>query len=81
MCKRTTRYCAEEYTMPMDVPFATIQRYFNIYTFDKPLFIQKDYESKMSSAPKYTNKKLTQYKKYNSPDDRVGLVYKDQIIL
>ena len=80
MCKRTTRYCAEEYPMPMDVPFAMIQRFFNIYCLDKPMFIQKDYEDKMSSAPKYTNKKLTEYKVYKSPDERDGIFYKDEII-
>jgi hypothetical protein len=80
MCKRTTRYCAEEYPMPMDVPFATIQRFFNIYTLDKPLFIQKNYDSKMSAAPKYTEKRLTEYKKYNSPEQGTGLLYNDEII-
>lgn len=80
MCIRTTRYCAEEYTMPMDIPFATIQRFFNVYSFDKPFFIQKEYNNSMSAAPQFTNKRLTAYKKYNSPEDRVGNLYKDQII-
>jgi hypothetical protein len=80
MCKRTTRYCAEEYPMPMDVPFATIQRYFNIYALNKPAFIQKDYVGKMSAAPKYTNGKLTEYKRYTELHDRYGALYKDEII-
>jgi len=79
-CKRTTRYCAYEYPMPMDVPFAMIQRFYNVYTTDKPLFIQKDYENKMSSAPKYTTKSLTEYKIYESPEHRTGLFYRDNII-
>lgn len=61
MCKRTTRYCAEEYPMPMDVPFAMIQRFFNIYAANSPIFVQKDYDGKMSNAPKYTTNKLTSY--------------------
>ena len=80
VCQRTTKYCAEEYPMPMDVPFAMIQRFYNVYTINKPLFIQKDYDSKMSSAPKYTNKKLTEYKTYKSPKIRPGLLYEDDII-
>lgn len=80
VCQRTTKYCAEEYPMPMDVPFAMIQRFYNIYTTDKPLFVQKDYEEKMSAAPKYTNKSLTGYKKYSSPQERTGLFYRDEII-
>lgn len=80
VCKRTTKYCAEEYDMPMDVPFAMIQRFFNVYTTDSPFFIQKDYESKMSAAPKYTNRKLTSYKTYHSPEQKTGYFYKDEII-
>ena len=80
MCKRTTRYCAEEYPMPMDVPFAMMQRFFNIYALNKPAFIQKDYGGKMSNAPKYTNGKLTEYKKYSELHDRYGYIYKDEII-
>jgi hypothetical protein len=80
VCKRTIKYCAEEYPMPMDVPFAMIQRFYNVYTINKPLFIQKDYEEKMSHAPKYTGKALTQYKTYSDPDQRPGLLYKDEII-
>lgn len=79
-CQRTTKYCAEEYPMPMDVPFAMIQRFYNIYTLDKPMFIQKDYEEKMSAAPKYTNKNLTGYQRYESPEHRTGLFYRDEII-
>ena len=80
VCQRTTKYCAEEYPMPMDVPFAMIQRFFNVYTLNKPLFVQKDYNSKMSSAPKYTDKKLTEYKTYKNPDQKPGFIYKDEII-
>lgn len=80
ICKRTTKYCAEEYPMPMDVPFAMIQRFFNIYALNKPMFIQKDYKGKMSAAPKYTRGKITEYKTYESPDQRAGIFYKDEII-
>ncbi len=80
MCKKTTRYCAEEYPMPMDVPFAMIQRFFNIYALDKPMFIQKDYEGKMSAAPKFTRGKITEYRKFQSPEHRTGLFYNDEII-
>ena len=80
MCRKTTKYCAEEYPMPMDVPFAMIQRFFNIYCLNKPMFIQKDYEGKMSAAPKFTRGKLTEYKRYDSPASRVGLFYNDEII-
>lgn len=62
MCKRTTKYCAEVYAMPMDVPFAMIQRFFNVYAFNEPIFVQKDYAGKMSAAPQYTNGKITEYK-------------------
>lgn len=80
MCRRTASYCAYEYPMPMDVPFAMMQRFFNIYCLDRPMFIQKDYDGKMSAAPKYTRNRLTDYKRYNSPSDRVGLFYNDEII-
>ena len=80
MCKKTTKYCAETYPMPMDVPFAMIQRFFNIYALDKPMFIQKDYEGKMSAAPKYTRGKITEYRKFKSPSERTGLFYNDEII-
>lgn len=81
MCKKTTKYCAEEYPMPMDVPFAMIQRFFNIYALNKPMFIQKDYEGKMSAAPQYTRGKITEYKRYTSPTQKTGLHYNDEIIL
>lgn len=80
MCQRTTKYCAEEYSMPMDVPFAMIQRFYNIYTINKPLFVQKDYDGKMSAAPKFTNKSLSDYKFYDSPQQKSGIFYKDEII-
>lgn len=80
MCKRTTRYCAEEYPLPMDVPFAMIQRFFNVYAINDPLFIQKDYEGKMSVAPAYTNKKLTQYKVRELTDFDPRFIFWDNII-
>lgn len=80
VCQQTTNYCANEYPMPMDVPFAMIQRFYNVYCLDKPMFVQKDYNTKMSNAPKYTNGRLTRYLKYDSPDKRTGLFYKDEII-
>lgn len=80
MCKKTTDYCANvaKDPIPMDVPFAEIQKYFKIYTINKPVFIQKDYESKMSNAPRWTNKRLTDY----SIDNRMhkSLYFKDDIL-
>lgn len=80
MCQRTTKYCAEKYPMPMDVPFAMIQRFFNIYSLNQPIFIQKDYEGKMSSAPLYTNKRITEYrmKPFRGYDERY--FFRDDII-
>ena len=80
MCKKTTKYCAEEYPMPMDVPFAMIQRFFNIHALDKPMFVQKDYPGKMTAAPKFTQGKLTEYRRFNSPSERTGIFYNDEII-
>lgn len=80
MCKRTTKYCAEKYALPMDVPFAMIQRFFNVYALNEPAFIQKNYESKMSSAPLYTNKRITEYKMkpFRGYDERY--FFRDDII-
>lgn len=80
MCKKTTYYCAyvSKKPVPMDVPFAEIQKYFNIYTLDKPMFIQKDYDSKMSNAPMWTNKRLTEHKIDNRKHDH--LYYSDDIL-
>lgn len=80
VCKRTTRYCAEDYALPMDVPYAMIQRFFNVYAINKPMFVQKDYENKMSAAPKYTNEKLTSYKRSESLEGSRGYLQKDDII-
>lgn len=80
VCQQTTKYCAYEYPMPMDVPFAMIQRFYNVYCLNKPMFVQKDYANKMSNAPKYTNGRVTDYKTYSSPNERTGLFYKDEII-
>lgn len=80
ICKRTTRYCAEVYPMPMDVPFAMIQRFFNVYAVNNPIFIQKDYANKMSAAPQYTNKKITQYKIREMKDFDPRFMYWDNII-
>lgn len=80
MCQRTTKYCGEVYPMPMDIPFATIQRYFNVYTIDKPLFVQKDFPGQMTKAPKYTNNALTEYKRYKNPEQKPGYFFDDQVI-
>lgn len=80
MCKRTTRYCAEDYPMPMDVPFAMIQRFFNIYAINSPMFIQKDYDGSMSAAPKFTNGKITSYKRSDKLSGSRGYLYNDEII-
>ena len=80
VCQRTVRYCAEEYPMPMDVPFAMIQRFFNVYAVNDPMFIQKDYEGKMSAAPAYTNKKLVKYKTRELKDFDPRTFYWDNII-
>jgi hypothetical protein len=80
VCQRTTKYCAETYPMPMDVPFAMIQRFFNVYVINDPMFIQKDYEGKMSAAPQFTNKKLTSYKVRELSDFDPRTMYWDNII-
>lgn len=80
MCKRTTKYCAEEYPMPMDVPFAMIQRFFNVYALNAPAFVQKDYDGKMSNAPQYTNNKITSYKTKELKEFHPGYFYWDHII-
>ena len=80
MCKRTTKYCAETYPMPMDVPFAMLQRFFNVYAFNNPMFIQKDYEGKMSAAPKYTNGKITSYKNKELTSFDPRFFYWDEIL-
>lgn len=80
MCQRTTKYCAEVYPMPMDVPFAMIQRFFNIYALNNPAFVQKDYKEKMSAAPQYTNKKITEYKTKPLKDFDPRFIYWDNII-
>jgi hypothetical protein len=80
VCQRTTKYCAETYPMPMDVPFAMIQRFFNVYVINDPMFIQKDYEGKMSAAPQFTNKKLTSYKVRELYDFDPRTMYWDNII-
>lgn len=80
MCIRTTKYCAEVYAMPMDVPFAMIQRFFNIYAVNKPIFVQKDYEGKMSAAPRYTTGKLTDYDYVDLKTFDKRFFYRDGII-
>lgn len=80
MCKKTTKYCAEVYPMPMDVPFAMIQRFFNIYCLNRPMFVQKDYVNKMTAAPKYTNNKLTEYKRKELKDFDSSFFFWDNII-
>lgn len=80
VCQRTTNYCANvaKNPYPMDIPFAEIQKYYNVYTMNKPLFIQKDYDSKMSNAPKWTNRRLTEYR----VDNRIHshLYIRDEIL-
>lgn len=63
ICKRTTYYCGYvSQTVPMDVPFADIQRWYNVYAFTKPHFGQKAYDGQMSNAPRWTREKLGSYK-------------------
>lgn len=78
MCKRTTYYCGNvsKSAHPMDVPFAEIQKYFNIYCPDKPLFIQRHYEGAMSAAPDWTNGRLTEYRidDYSRKHDKFHII-------
>lgn len=63
VCKRTTNYCATVgKTTPMDVPFASIQKFYNVYAFDKPHFGQKEHSSQMSNGPAWTRSSLTSHK-------------------
>jgi hypothetical protein len=62
ICKRTTYYCGYvSNTVPMDVPFADIQKWYNVYAFTKPHFGQKEYGSQMSNAPKWTRQRIGTY--------------------
>lgn len=61
ICKRTTHYCSYVSQVPMDVPFADIQKYYNVYAFDLPHFIQKEHHSQMSNAPQWTSKRISQH--------------------
>lgn len=63
MCQKTTKYCAEVSQVPMDVPFAEIQKYFNIYAFNSPHFRQKSYADAMSNAPAWTDKTIESHKR------------------
>lgn len=71
MCKRTTKYCSDISAVPMDVPFADIQKYFNVYAFEKPHFVQKEYENAMSNAPAWTNKNISDHKKNKTTHKRL----------
>lgn len=63
ICKRTTYYCGYvSKDVPMDIPFAEIQKWYNIYAFTKPHFGQKEYGTQMSNAPEWTRGKLGSYK-------------------
>ena len=62
MCRRTTKYCSDVSQVPMDVPFAEIQKYFNVYAFNKPHFVQKRYAGAMSNAPAWTDKNISDHK-------------------
>ena len=79
-CRRMTYYCA--YTakdpIPMDVPFAQNQKYYNVYTPNKPLFVQKDFDGKMSNAPAWTDKRLTDYVVNNQKHQH--LYFQDPIV-
>jgi hypothetical protein len=72
VCKRTTNYCATvSKTVPMDVPFAEIQKFYNVYVFEKPHFVQKDYGESMGHGPRWTNKYISRHRpsecmKYNA---------------
>lgn len=61
ICKRTTRYCIDTSNIPMDVPFADIQKYYNVYVFDKPHFIQKEYSGSMTNASQWTGMNVSDF--------------------
>jgi hypothetical protein len=78
ICKRTTYYCGyvSKKPYPMDIPFAEMQKYFNVYVFNEPHFAQKQTKGSMSNAAPYTNKTLTRYNIDNKNRD----YYRDEII-
>ena len=45
----------------MDVPFADIQKYYNVYVFDKPHFIQKEYSGSMTNASQWTGMNVSDF--------------------
>lgn len=59
VCERTSYYCGYVSPWPVDVPFAEIQKYYNVYTTDKPMFVQRLFDSRMSDTPTSTWKNLT----------------------
>lgn len=80
MCQRTTYYCGYVMPLPMDVPFAEMQKYFNVYTFNKPMFIQKEYDGRMSDSFKWTNRPLTEYKRQECLDFMPQFFFKEKVI-
>ena len=64
ICKRTTYHCGYvSMSVPMDVPFADIQKWYNVYAMDKPHFVQKEYGSQMSNGPAWTKGNLSSHSK------------------
>ena len=53
-CERTSYYCGYVSPWPVDVPFAEIQKYYNVYTTNKPMFAQKIFDDRMSDTPSST---------------------------
>ncbi len=64
MCQRTTHYCGyvSDPPLAMDIPFADLQKYFHVYTFNDPMFVQKPWPNAMSDGYLWTNQKLTDYR-------------------
>jgi hypothetical protein len=63
VCKRTTSYCATvSKSVPMDVPFAEIQKFYNVYAFNNPHFVQKDYGNSMGNGSMWTSKSISSHR-------------------
>jgi len=58
-CERAAYYCGYVSAWPIDVPYAELQKYYNVYTTNEPMFVQKIFEGRMSDTPVSTWKNLT----------------------
>jgi hypothetical protein len=65
IAKLCCKYSALELDVPQDIAIAEIQKLYNVYTPNKPMFYQK-YYGYGSNKEWHTNKQLTDYEKHNN---------------